>query len=70
MNSSSFSKSNSTKNEEEKDEDDIEVEDVEDELETFQMEKLDVRVPVDVWVSMGEPFIPLDGEFVKIYLIG
>jgi len=26
----------------------------------MKIEKLDVRIPVDVWVSMGEAFVPLD----------
>ena len=29
----------------------------------IEIEKLDVRIPMDVWVSMGEPFVPLDGKF-------
>ena len=29
---------------------------------SIELEKLDVRVPLDVWVSCGEPFIPLDGK--------
>jgi len=31
------------------------------EQQQLQIEKLDVRIPVDVWVSMGEPFAPLGG---------
>ena len=34
----------------------------------MKIEKLDVRVPVDVWVSMGEPFAPLAGIY-SIYLL-
>ena len=33
-----------------------------EQIENLQIEKLDVRVPIDVWVSMGEPFAPLGGK--------
>ena len=36
---------------------------VENEVEEIpNFEKMDVRIPVDVWVSCGEPFIPFEGN--------
>ena len=32
----------------------------------IEIEKLDVRIPIDVWVSMGESFVPLDGKFTVV----
>ena len=40
---------------------DTHLETEEQEIPSF--EKLDVRIPVDVWVSCGEPFIPFEGNF-------
>ena len=31
--------------------------------------RLDLRVPILVWVSMGEPFIPIDGEYSVLYVL-
>uniref|UniRef100_A0A7M5XNG7 Doublecortin domain-containing protein n=1 Tax=Clytia hemisphaerica TaxID=252671 RepID=A0A7M5XNG7_9CNID len=39
-----------------------------EQIENLQIEKLDVRVPIDVWVSMGEPFAPL-GDVEKAEIL-
>ena len=28
-----------------------------------RIEKMDVRIPIDVWVSCGEPFVPFEGIY-------
>lgn len=32
-----------------------------DEFEALNIKRLDVRIPMDLWVSMGETFVPLYG---------
>ena len=28
-----------------------------------RIERMDVRIPIDIWVSCGEPFIPFEGNY-------
>ena len=39
----------------------------EEKIEFPKLERMDVRVPIDVWVSCGEPFIPFQGK-LRIHL--
>ena len=39
----------------------------EEKIEFPKLERMDVRVPIDIWVSCGEPFIPFQGK-LRIHL--